>query len=418
MVRTMLDLPQPETVSGETVSGLLAEIADIGRDRQRGGYSRPVFSTAERDLGGWFTTHAERRGLAVHTDRNGILWATMTGATTGDAIVTGSHLDSVPGGGAFDGPLGVCSALVAVDRLRARGVAPSRPLAIAVFPEEEGSRFGVACLGSRLLTGSIDPDRARNLRDDDGTTFAEAASANGLDPRLLGRDDGTLASVRTFVELHVEQGRGLIDLGQSVGIARSILGHGRWRITITGQGNHAGTTLMADRRDPMIAAARVVVAVRAAAVAHGDCRATVGRFTPLPGGTNVIASRVDLWLDVRHPDDATAAVVVQRITAEADRISADEGCGFQIVEESASGTTHFPTELRDRLSGILPTAPLLDTGAGHDAGVLGARVRTAMLFVRNPTGISHSPEEHVERDDAEAGATALADVLQMLLAEK
>ncbi|MBC7762794.1 MAG: allantoate amidohydrolase, partial [Candidatus Saccharibacteria bacterium] len=121
----------PEPRSTDTVSGLLAEIADVGRDRQRGGYSRPVFSTAERDLGVWFTAHAERRDLDVHTDLNGILWAILGDASAGDVVVTGSHHDSVPGGGAFDGPLGVCSALVALDKLRARGITPGRPLAIA-----------------------------------------------------------------------------------------------------------------------------------------------------------------------------------------------------------------------------------------------------------------------------------------------
>ena len=411
-------MPEPRSLDSsraDTVTGLLAEIADVGRDLRRGGYSRPVFSTAERDLGVWFTAHAKRRGLDVHTDLNGILWATMGDASAGDIVVTGSHLDSVPGGGAFDGPLGVCSALVAVDRLLARGVTPERPLAIAVFPEEEGSRFGVACLGSRLLAGAIDPDRARALRDEDGATFAEVAAAGGLDPRFIGQNDGTLSSIATFLELHVEQGRGLIDLAQPVGIARSILGHGRWHVTVIGQGNHAGTTMMADRRDPMIAAARIVVAAREAALANPDARATVGRLVPVPGGTNVIASSVDLWLDVRHPDDETAAAVVRRITGDADRIVAEEGCTVRILEESVSGTVQFPAALRDRLASILPGSPLLDTGAGHDAGVLSSRVETAMLFVRNPTGISHSPEEYVEQDDAEAGAAALTDALQSLL---
>jgi len=405
----------PEPLKTDTVTGLLAEIADVGRDRQRGGYSRPVFSAAERDLTGWFTAHAERRGLDVHTDPNGILWASMGDMSAGDCVVTGSHLDSVPGGGSFDGPLGICSALVAVDRLRERGIAPGRPLAIAVFPEEEGSRFGVACLGSRLLTGAIDPDRARSLRDEDGDTLAEVAAASGLDPRFFGQDDGTLAAMGTFLELHVEQGRGLVDLARPVGIARSILGHGRWRIAIGGQGNHAGSTLMADRRDPMVTAARIVVAVREAALTYPDARATVGRLTPIPGGTNVIASSVDLWLDVRHPQDEIAAAVVERIATEAGRMATEEGCTVQVTEESLSGTVHFPAGLRDRLARIMPESPLLDTGAGHDAGVMSARVESAMLFVRNPTGVSHSPEEHVEADDAEAGSIALADALQALL---
>lgn len=407
----------PESFTTDTVSGLLAEIADVGRDRQRGGYSRAVFSSAERDLRGWFTSHAERRGLEVHTDLNGILWATMGDTSTGNMTVTGSHLDSVPGGGAFDGPLGICSALVAVDLLRHRGITPDRPLAIAVFPEEEGSRFGVACLGSRLLSGAIDPDKARTLRDENGTTFAEAAAAAELDPRFIGQDDGTLASITTFLELHVEQGRGLIDLGSPVGIARSILGHGRWRVSFTGQGNHAGTTLMADRRDPVIAASRVVVAVREAALAYPGARATVGRLTLVPGGTNVIASSVDLWMDVRHPDDAITASLVRNVTEVAGRIAVEEGCAVQISEESVSATVNFSTGLRGRLLETLPGTPVLDTGAGHDAGILSSRVETAMLFVRNPTGISHSPEEYVEPDDAELGALSLADALQSLLVD-
>lgn len=405
------------TTPTATVAGLMAEIAGTGADSARGGYTRPVFSAAELDLRTWFTEQAGRRGLAVETDNNGIIWAwwDVPGAAgpgaRDNAVVTGSHLDSVPGGGPFDGPLGVASALVAVDILRGRGHTPVRPLAIAVFPEEEGSRFGVACLGSRLLAGAIDPGRARRLRDPEGNTFADVAAANGQDPGLIGPDPAALARIGQFVELHVEQGRGLIDLGRPVAVGSSILGHGRWRLRLTGQGNHAGTTLIEDRRDPMVAAAACISAVRAVALRHRNVRATVGRIVPVPGGTNVIASAVDLWIDVRHPDDSVTAAAVADIHQEARIAAAGEGCGLDLVEESLSPTTHFDAGLRDTLGALLPGAPVLDTGAGHDAGVLAARVPTAMLFVRNPTGVSHSPEEHVEDHDAEAGAVALADVL-------
>jgi len=403
----------PHTAS---VAGLLEQITATGADPQRGGYTRPVFSTAELDLRSWFIEQATKRGLAVETDRNGVIWAwwdTASGDRT-NALVTGSHLDSVPGGGQYDGPLGVASALVAVDMLRTRITSPARAIAIAVFPEEEGSRFGVACLGSRLMTGAIDADKARNLRDDEGTTFAEAAAANGVDPRFMGQDRETLSTVGTFIELHVEQGRGLIDLDQSVAIGSSILGHGRWRLSVHGQGNHAGTTLMADRKDPMVAAAKIIVSIRENARAHPKTRATVGRLQPVPGGTNVIASRIDFWLDVRHPDDAVTAAVVEEIFGSARILAAEEGCSVELREESVSRTVHFDRPLRDRLQLLLPDAPVLDTGAGHDAGVLSEVLPTAMLFVRNPSGISHSPEEHVEDEDAEAGATALATALEGL----
>ncbi|MEE2524129.1 allantoate amidohydrolase [Pseudarthrobacter sp. J75] len=400
-----------------TVTSLLAEIADVGTDQWRGGYSRPVFSTAETDLRGWFVEQAGRRGLDVETDRNGIIWAWWDTASRvrKDAVLTGSHLDSVPGGGGFDGPLGVASALVAVDILKARGLEPAKPLAVAVFPEEEGSRFGVACLGSRLLTGALDPDKARNLRDADGNTYAEVAAAGGQDPRFIGADPAALAQLGLFVELHVEQGRGLIDLERPVAIGSSILGHGRWKLSFAGQGNHAGTTLMAGRRDPMVAAARAVVAIRDAAREHRNVRATVGRLQPVPGGTNVIASRVDLWIDVRHPDDAVTAAVVESITCRAELLAAEEGCTAALTVESLSPTVHFDAGLRDTLQLLLPDAPVLETGAGHDAGVLAGHLPTAMLFVRNPTGISHSPEELVDDADAELGAVALADALAGLL---
>jgi len=398
----------------ETVNQLLDSIKDVGRDAVRGGYSRAVYSTPELDLRQWFIEQAQQRGLDVETDRNGIIWA-WWGKPQDGALVTGSHLDSVPGGGAFDGPLGVASALAAVDILKSRGVRQDRSLAITVFPEEEGSRFGVACLGSRLLTGAIGVEKALNLRDADGNTFADVARSNGLDPRHVGPDPAALARIGDFVELHVEQGKGLGNGGPAIAVGSSILGHGRWKLSINGQGNHAGTTLMADRADPMVAAAQIVLTIRETAAKQPDARATVGRLIPVPGGTNVIASRVDLWLDARHPDDAVTAQLIEAIYGSAREAAAAEGCTVTLTEESYSDTVHFDPGLSRRIGALLPGAPVLATGAGHDAGVLAGFVPSAMLFVRNPSGISHSPEEYVADEDALAGAVALADVLEGLL---
>ncbi|MFC8302394.1 allantoate amidohydrolase [Specibacter sp. NPDC057265] len=425
-------------VHTHTVNTLLGAIAGVGKDARRGGYTRPVHSSAETTLREWFTAEAAARSLEVSTDANGIIWAwwdlpgsAKDEASRRGALVTGSHLDSVPGGGAFDGPLGVASALAAYDELAGRvatgSLVRNRALALAVFPEEEGSRFGVACLGSRLLTGAIDPARALQLRDGEGNTFAEVAAANGLDPARMGRDDAALARIGDFIELHVEQGQGLnspahtddAGRGPAVAVGGSILGHGRWRLSFFGQGNHAGTTLMADRADPMVAAAQAIVAVRRIAAAQDDARATVGRIEPVPGGTNAIASRVDMWLDVRHPDDAVTAMLVEKIHGQAQKLAAFEGCSVHLTEESFSNTVHFDSGLVRSLSNSVrrqvPDAPLLPTGAGHDAGVLAAKVPAGMLYVRNPSGISHSPQEHVEDDDAAAGVLALADALAELL---
>ncbi|MET4638053.1 allantoate amidohydrolase [Mycetocola sp. 2940] len=401
----------PSAVAHGMLAGL-SEIADIGRDRRAGGYSRHLWEPAEHELRAWFAERAARLGLDVEVDRNGNTWA-WWGAPGPDAVVIGSHLDSVPGGGAYDGPLGVVSALEAVARLQAAGFVPGRPCAVLVFAEEEGSRFGVACLGSRLLSGAIDADKARSLTDRAGITFAEAAVTAGIDPAHLGRDQESLDRIGLFLELHVEQGRGLIDLGEPLAVASSILAHGRWRMSFTGQGNHAGATLMSDRSDPMVAAARAIVDVQEAALASPGSRATVGRIEALPGGTNVIPSAVHAWLDARAETDDQVHAVVADISARVQNQHA--GCSATVVEESWTSTVTFDPDLAARLALALGGIPALPTGAGHDAGVLAATVPTAMLFVRNPTGISHSPEEFATLDDCLAGVEALDTLLRELL---
>jgi N-carbamoyl-L-amino-acid hydrolase len=400
------------------VAGLLAEIADIGRDERRGGYSRHVFDEDELWLRQWFAGHARDLGLTVAPDANGNLWA-WWGSPGPGAVLTGSHLDSVPGGGAYDGPLGVASALAAVSRLMAGGARPARPLAVVVFAEEEGSRFGRACLGSRLAAGEADPAVVRGLRDRDGITFAEAARYAGLDPAALGPVTWATGAA-CFVELHVEQGRGLIDLAQPVAIGTSILAHGRWRLEFTGQGNHAGTTRMAGRRDPVVAAARTVLAARELSLAADSDnskkrgRATVGRAELIPGGTNVIASRATAWLDARADANESLVALVGDITDAARQAADAEGCTVQVTQESLSPLVEFDAALRDRIAALLPDAPLLATGAGHDAGVLAGLIPTAMLFVRNPSGVSHAPGEGATDDDCRAGVDALTAVLRDL----
>jgi N-carbamoyl-L-amino-acid hydrolase len=320
----------------------------------------------------------------------------------------------VPGGGAFDGPLGVVSALDAVQRLIVSGIRPSRPVAVVVFAEEEGSRFGVPCLGSKLLTGELAASRALALTDASGCTLAETMAGAGLDPARAGRDEATLSRIGLFVELHIEQGRGLIDLGAPVGVASGILGHGRWRLRFAGQGNHAGTTLMSDRRDPMVAAGATIAQIPGLARARAGARATVGRVEVTPGGTNVIASHVDVWLDCRAGEDEVTRALAAEISATAAAHAAAQGCTAELTEESWSGTVRFADGPRIAIGEALGGVPALATGAGHDAGVLAAAVPTAMLFVRNPTGISHAPEEFASADDCAAGVDALEAVMRSL----
>ena len=385
-----------------------AELAEIGRHARTGGYRRYALTREDHDLREWFAGEATDRGLELTLDRMGNQWAWWGDPDTTPGVVTGSHLDSVPDGGAYDGPLGVVSAFVALDLLRADGLVPQRPVGIVNFADEEGARFGVACAGSRVITGALAPERALGLRDGDGVTMAEALRSAGRYPELIGPDPKTLRRVGAFVELHVEQGRGLIDLDQPVALGTDIWPHGRWRLDFPGEADHAGTTRLVDRRDAMIGLATTVLAARSAATRHG-CVATVGKTLITPGGVNAIPSAATGWLDARGADEAALQRTVDEVTAAA----ADWGA--TITEESWTATTRFDLDLLARLRRVLPAAPLLGTGAGHDAGILaGAGIPTGMIFVRNPTGVSHSPAEHAERDDCLAGVEALTAVLRAL----
>ena len=395
----------------------LSDIASIGRNAASGGYSRLAWSDADLVLREWFIGEASGLGLDMETDRNGNIWAWWGDPATGDAVVTGSHLDSVPDGGNYDGPLGIASALTAVSELKRRGLQPRRPLAVTCFTDEEGGRFGVACVGSRIAAGVLAPQKARALRDADGITFDEALRRAGRDPETLGAEPERLARIGAFVELHVEQGRGLIDLGAPIAVGTAVLPHGRWRVDIAGEPNHAGTTRMADRRDPMLGLARLIDAAHREATerdsASHAARATVGKVRCVPNAVNAIPAEVTGWLDARAEDEATLDAMLEAIGRDVLDLP---GLHATIAMESRTPAQRFDPTLSAAVAARLGDAPLLSTGAGHDAGVLAeAGVPAAMLFVRNPTGISHSPEEYAADADCEAGAAALADVLADLL---
>ncbi|MER5355581.1 allantoate amidohydrolase [Kitasatospora sp. NPDC002551] len=395
-----------------------AELLPVGRSAASGGYRRFAWNAADAECRAWFEQQARDRGLGYELDRNGNQWAWLGDPEAGDAVVTGSHLDSVPDGGAFDGPLGVVSSFAALDELRARGARFARPLAIVNFGDEEGARFGVACIGSRLTTGLLSREAAYGLRDADGVRLPDAMERAGQDPTAIGADGERLARIGAFVELHVEQGRHLAE-HQPVGVASAIWPHGRWRFDFHGEANHAGTTRIEDRRDPMLTYATTVLAARKKAKLAGAL-ATFGKVAVEPNGTNAIASLVRGWLDSRAADEATLTALVGEIERAAAERGGRDGVRVELTRESYTPVVDFDGPLRDRLARVVGGkegpggAPVLPTGAGHDAGILASAVPTAMLFVRNPSGVSHSPAEHAETADCLAGVAALADVLEDL----
>ena len=396
-----------------TFEQMWRDLEPIGRDPRSGGYVRSPFAAAERECVAWYVEQATHRGLAIEQDGQGnaIAWWRPEGAT-GPGILVGSHLDSVDDGGAFDGPLGVVSSFAAIDALCDSGFCPQRPIGVATFVAEEGSRFGLACLGSRLATGLTDPDEARELRDPDGVFLLDAMTAAGLEPRL-GRS-GLLDQVGLFVELHVEQGRDLVDRDRAVAVASAGWAHGRWRFDFTGEPNHAGATRMEDRRDPMLTYAMTVLAANKQA-RLADARATFGRLTTRPNITNAVPSQVAAWLDARGADTQVLVELVETISRQAIERAERDGTAVEVTTESVSPTVDFDAPLAHRLAAALDDAPVIPTGAGHDAGILQlAGTPSAMLFVRNPTGVSHSPAEYAEMADCLAGVDALTRVLREL----
>lgn len=410
-----------QTSHGSSFHTMWRELLPIGRHPDSHGYRRFAWTGADAECRAWFKEQAEARGMSYELDRNGNQWAWLGDPTAGDAVVTGSHLDSVPDGGAFDGPLGVVSSFAALDELRARRVEFTKPLAIVNFGDEEGARFGLACVGSRLASGQLTVEQAHRLTDGEGISLPRAMEAAGYDPDAIGADHERLGRIGAFVELHVEQGRALDLSGDRVGIASAIWPHGRWRFDFRGEANHAGTTRLVDRHDPMLSYAETVLAARREAELAGAV-ATFGKISVEPNGVNAIPSLVRGWLDSRAADQASLDQVVGGIEKAAREYADAHGIALDIVRESFTPVVEFDHALRDELARILGkeakdtdfSVPVLGTGAGHDAGILSGTIPTAMLFVRNPTGVSHSPAEFAAEDDCVAGVLALADVLEGL----
>lgn len=381
--------------------GLWETLAELGRDQANGGYRRLPWTAAELACRDWFGAQAATRGLPLELDRNGNLWAWWGDPNASEAVVTGSHLDSVADGGAYDGALGIVCAFAAVDAMRAASAEPVRPIAIVSFTEEEGGRFGRACVGSKLLTGALDPREARGLRDAQGVTLADCLYEAGIDPDGLGAEPRRVARISAYVEAHIEQGRQLVHADSALGVATEIWPHGRYRFDFEGEANHAGTTPLELRRDPTLNFARATLAARDAATVN-EGFATFGRLRVEPNSTNAIASLVAAWLDVRGPDERVVDAIVSAVAEAGECIP---------ERESWTPAITFDAELRERLTRLL-AAPCVSTAAGHDAAILAAAgVPSAMIFVRNRTGISHAPNELADRADCLAAVDALANVL-------
>jgi len=330
-------------------------------------------------------------------------------ATT-DAFVIGSHLDTVPNAGKYDGILGVMAGIAVVEMLKDAEL----PFAIEVvgFSEEEGVRFGKPYIGSKGFIGRLDPAWMK-LTDKNGVSVAEAIRAFGLEPAAAA-----VRNLRGYLELHIEQGPVLEQKEMALGVVTAIAGQTRMVVRLTGKAGHAGTVPMGMRRDALAGAAGVVIGVEAIGLNTEGLVATVGKLLVSPNGTNVVPGAVEFSLDVRHADDATRERAVEEILEMIQGIGEQRELAVEILSRGDFAAVQMDDALTTGLSesihklGVKPLE--LVSGAGHDAAVLAEVCPTAMLFVRNPGGISHHPEESVaEADVAEALRVMYAFVLRM-----
>ena len=390
------DIARPDT---NRVLERLDRIYEIGGGE---GANRPALSGAEQRAHDLVAAWMDEAGLEVSRDPAGNLFGRLRGRNAEAAEVwTGSHLDSVPDGGRFDGTLGVVAGVEAVERIAADGP-PERTLAVVAFRDEEGWRFGRGFFGSRALCGRLDDDEL-DAADRDGITVRDALDALGLPapPR-----EGWLHSPpRAFVEAHDEQGPRLAQAGAPLGLVSAIVGIARGTAVFTGRADHAGTTPMSDREDALCAAAEFVLRLRSAAAAVDGAVATVGQITVEPGAANVVPGQAALTVDVRAPDRARLDAVLAAIPEARVRTS-----------DPVAMADEPRRALREAIERVGCPVVELASGAGHDAGILAAvGVPTAMLFVRSLAGgASHSPNEATSEGDVDLCVDALAGAMGRL----
>lgn len=380
--------------------------------------TRRFLTVPMREVHALLRGRMETLGMTVRVDAAGNLRGLWQPANTrGKRLLIGSHIDTVPNAGAFDGVLGVTLALEWVEM--AQELAFPFDIEIIAFSEEEGVRFGVPYIGSRAVAGRFDPALLA-LKDHDGVTVEDAIRTFGLDPAQIGEAELDACTIG-YIEPHIEQGPVLEAEGLRVAAVTSIVGQTRMSLAFTGHANHVGTTPMRLRRDALAGAAEWIMAVEALAQRTDGLVATVGKIENEPNASNVVPGNVRVSLDVRHAHDAERKAAVAALLERAEAIAA--GRGLRLESKLISDQPAAPMD--ERLTAFLAEAieaagyptKHMTSGAGHDAMVLAARVPTAMLFLRSPGGISHHPDETVLEEDVEASLVVARKFLERLAVE-
>jgi N-carbamoyl-L-amino-acid hydrolase len=384
--------------------------------------TRVVFGPADMKARAWLIALCKKAGLSVRQDAVGNTFARWQGSDPqAPAIGTGSHIDAIPNAGKYDGVVGVLGGLEAIRSLQESGFRPKHSIELLVFTSEEPTRFGIGCLGSRLLSGTLSPESAQKLTDKDGRSLDVARSSAGI--------HGDLQEVRlppgyykAFVELHIEQGPLLEREGTPLGVVTKIAAPASFRVIVEGSGGHAGALLMPDRRDALCAAAEVILAIESAARASGalDTVATVGICDVFPGAINSVPSRVTLGVDVRDTDQARRDEVLRKVSEACDEISKTRQAPIRIEPLNADAPATCAPELVEALSKScaarnLKFMPMISR-AYHDSLFMSRVAPTAMLFIPCHKGYSHRPDEFASPEHISQGTLVLAETLASLSA--
>ncbi len=392
------------------IEAYIEKLAEYGAQPD-GGIIRPVFSTewlaAHNQLISWI----KEIGFKAYTDGMGNLYGRSAGTEGGSVVVSGSHLDTVKGGGKLDGALGILAALAAIRFLKELYGAPRRSLEVVAFCEEEGSRFSNSYLGSRAITGRLPMAELENSKDENGISVAEAARTCGFNPKRL--QNAARKDIGTFLELHIEQGAVLEQKGVALGLVQAITGQQQMRVTFSGRADHAGTTPMDMRADALVAAAEAMVNINRMAKGAGrPAVATVGWIAVEPGARNIVPSRAEFTVDIRHSNPETKAWMVSSVQNILHETASANSVGLEIVRLM----DRAPAPMSQDVLAVLESAanelnfshqPII-SGAGHDSQVMVELTPTAMLFIPSKGGRSHSAAEFTPIEQIIPGIATLA----------
>src|SRR4030088_10511 len=382
--------------------------------------TRIVFTPTDLKARAWMIARCQEAGLAVRQDAIGNIFARWSGADpAAPAVGTGSHIDAIPNAGKYDGVVGVLGGLEAMRTLQRSGLRPKHSIELLVFTSEEPTRFGIGCLGSRMLSGTLSADAARELKDSEGASLDDVRETAGVrgDLEAVQLPSGYYSA---FVELHIEQGPRLEGQGIPLGVVTSIAAPASLRISIEGSGGHAGGVLMPDRRDALCAAAELILAIENAARTSGapDTVATVGICEVFPGAVNSIPSRIRLSVDVRDTDIQRRDAAMDKIETTRDSISTKRQVSIHSEVLNADAPVHCAPELVKALSQScrkheLKFIPMVSR-AYHDSLFIARIAPVAMLFIPCRNGYSHRPDEYASAEDIVRGTLVLTETLAAL----